>query len=80
MSTWAIIMTISVFLSALWILPVLSGGYANTVERIELFLHRHVRETRWRQAKRATVLRRMWAEGRKHKRRFEAVPIRERAV
>lgn len=80
MSTSSIIITISVFLSALWIIPVLSGGYANTVDRIGLFLHRHARETRRRQAERATVLRRMWAEGRKQKRRFEAVPIRERAV
>lgn len=80
MNTASMILTISVFLSAAWIIPVFSGGYANTVDRIGLFLHRHAGEVRKRQAERAKVLKRMWAEGRK-RRRFEPVPIREeRAV
>lgn len=73
MSTLSIITTISVFLLMAWFLPVFSGGYANTVDRIGLFLHRHAGEVRKRQAERAKVLRGMWAEGRR--RRFNNGPV-----
>lgn len=79
MSTISILITISVFLLVAWLLPVLSGGYANTVDRIGLFLHRHAREVRRRQAERAKVLRGMWAEGKRRKAVWsDPVPIRKK--
>lgn len=88
MSTLSIIITVAVFLSAAWVIPILSGGYANTVDRIGLFLHRHAVKTRQRQQERAAALLGMWDEALKLnavpavKRRREAEPkqTRTRAV
>lgn len=72
MSTVQIVVTIAVFLGAAWFLPAILGGYANTMERLSIFLYRHAIAVRTRQQERSKVLARMWASGRIAKAKKEA--------